>query len=118
MIAGKAWGSTELLLSTPFIEVHRLRILPHMQCSMHGHDYKWNAFYVISGELTIAVEKKSYPLVDETALRAGDFTTVKPGEFHRFISHNNPVEALEIYYPECLSEDIVRRDVGGMVGAQ
>jgi len=62
--------------------------------------------------LEIHVAKNNYDLIDVTTLRAGDFTTVRPGEFHWF----NCVEdcsALELYYPEALSEDIVRRSVGG-----
>jgi hypothetical protein len=37
---------------------------------------------------------------------------VRPGEFHWFNCVEN-CSALEVYYPEMLSEDIVRRSVGG-----
>ena len=115
MITGKVWGTTEDLWKTPFIEVHRLYIKPGMQCSNHCHAHKWNGFYVISGQLTIVVSKNDYDLTDETVLVAGDFTAVKPGEYHRFVSHDETVEALEIYSPEALSEDIIRKDCGGLV---
>src|SRR3990167_4496933 len=113
MIAGKVWGTTEPVLQTPLIEIHRLEVLPEAHCSMHMHRTKWNAFLVLSGALTIEVEKK-YGLIDKTILRAGDCTTVRPGEYHRFVSGLVPVVAMEIYYPETLSEDIERRDVGGV----
>lgn len=114
MILGKIWGSTEPLLKTPMLEVHRLSINPRSRCSLHAHQYKWNAFMVLSGRLSIEVHKNDYALIDITELRAGEFTTVKPGEYHRFVSHDDHVLAFELYYPEQLSEDIVRRDCGGM----
>lgn len=114
-IAGKVWGMTTLLLKTPMVEVHRLDVVPNAYCSMHKHERKWNAFVILSGALTIEVEKPEYGLTDKTVLRAGDLTTVKPGEYHRFVSGLTPTVALEIYYPETLSEDIVRLDCGGVL---
>jgi hypothetical protein len=63
--------------------------------------------------LEIHVRKNNYDLTDVTVLRAGDFTTVRPGEYHWFSSITDCV-ALELYYPETLSEDIVRKSVGGI----
>lgn len=113
MKTGKVWGVTELLLKTPTIEVHRLTILPNSRCSMHAHRFKHNAFYVTTGKLYIEVKKNDYDLVDVTELGPGDFTTVKPNEDHRFMTKDQAVTGIEIYYQEPLSEDIVRRDVGG-----
>ncbi|MCI0554007.1 MAG: hypothetical protein L0287_23915, partial [Anaerolineae bacterium] len=113
MITGKVWGTTEVLLRTPFIEVHRLSIVPYATCSLHYHNFKWNAFYVERGTLKIAVHKKDYPLVDVTVLGPRDFTIVKPGEKHLFFTEREACECIEIYYPESLSEDIIRSDVGG-----
>lgn len=114
-LVGKAWGSTEVLLLTALIEIHRLKIKPNSRCSLHKHEFKWNAFHVTSGKLKIEVHKNDYNLVDTTELGPGDLTTVRPGEFHRFITGDEPVEAIEIYYPETLSSDIVRKDCGGAV---
>ena len=111
-ITGKVWGDTSVLIQTPLTELHKINIKAGYRCSEHKHEHKWNGFYVISGVLEIHVAKNNYDLTDVTTLRAGDFTTVRPGEFHWF----NCVEdcaALELYYPEALSEDIVRRSVGG-----
>lgn len=112
---GKVWGLTEVLLRTPLIEIHRLTIKPNAQCSLHKHTMKWNGFVVHSGRLFIDVEKNDYPLVDTTELGPGDFMAVKPGEFHRFRSGDEPVQAVEIYYPDTLSEDIIRKDVGALI---
>lgn len=117
-LIGKVWGSTELLLKTPFVEVHRLDIRANARCSLHLHRTKCNGFFVQSGRLTIEVQKSDYDLTDLTELRPGDFTTVKPGEYHRFITGREPVKAIEIYYPETLSEDIVRKDCGSVAGAR
>jgi mannose-6-phosphate isomerase-like protein (cupin superfamily) len=111
---GKVWGSTSLLWRTPLIEVHKLEIVAGGYCSWHKHQHKHNAFIVHSGALTIEIKKAAYPLTDKTVLRAGDFTTVRPGEEHRFVAGLSPTVAFEIYYPEMLSEDIVRTDVGGI----
>jgi mannose-6-phosphate isomerase-like protein (cupin superfamily) len=112
-ITGKVWGDTSVLIQTPLTELHKINIKAGYRCSEHKHEHKWNGFYVISGVLEIHVAKNNYDLTDVTTLRAGDFTTVRPGEFHWFNCVENCV-ALELYYPEALSEDIVRRSVGGV----
>jgi mannose-6-phosphate isomerase-like protein (cupin superfamily) len=94
---GKVWGSTEVLLKTPLFEMHRLSILPNAECSNHKHQFKWNGFFVVSGRLSILVERNDYALTDVTELGPGEFTTVRPGEFHRFRTGAEPVQAIEIY---------------------
>ena len=71
-------------------------------------------FYVIKGRLYIEVEKNNYDLTDVTELFQGQHTSVKPNEFHRFFTKDEPVEALEVYYLNSISEDIVRKTVGGV----
>lgn len=115
-LIGKVWGTTELVLETPFVTIHRLSILPHRQCSMHYHQHKFNSFLVVSGTLKIEVVKKAYNLVDVTTIGPGEITEVPPGEEHRFVTADEPVEAFELYYPAPITEDIIRRDVGGIVG--
>lgn len=114
-VVGKVWGQTSLLLKTPFIEIHHIVIKPNCRCSLHLHTVKNNSFYVISGRLIIEIHKNDYTLVDYTFLNKGYLTNVKPGEFHRFITDDEGAEVLEIYHPEPLSEDIVRKDCGGIV---
>ncbi len=114
MKEGKVWGTTETLLTTNTVEVHRIKINPRSYCSMHKHEFKWNMFYVIKGRLYIEVEKNNYDLTDVTELFQGQHTSVKPNEFHRFFTKDEPVEALEVYYLNSISEDIVRKTVGGV----
>ena len=115
MIQGKVWGTTESLLVTPMIEVHRIMIGPNGYCSMHKHEFKWNMFYLLYGELEIHVRKNDYDLTDMTMLQnPGDFTCVAPNEYHRFNTNHLPAAALEIYYLESISKDIIRETVGGI----
>jgi len=111
-VTGKVWGITSAIIQTPLVELHKINIKAGYKCSEHKHEHKWNGFYLISGTLEIHVRKNNYDLTDVTVLRAGGFTTVRPGEYHWFSSITDCV-ALELYYPETLSEDIVRKSVGG-----
>lgn len=111
-ITGKVWGDTSVIIQNPIVELHKINIKAGFKCSEHKHEHKWNGFYVVSGTLEIHVRKNNYELTDVTTLRAGDFTTVRPGEYHWFSSITDCC-ALELYYPEMLSEDIVRKSVGG-----
>tara|TARA_R110000772_G_scaffold64904_1_gene144895 strand:- start:40 stop:393 length:354 start_codon:yes stop_codon:yes gene_type:complete len=112
---GKIWGTTEPLLITPMIEIHRIKVNPGVKCSIHQHKHKWNMFYCVNGVIHIHVRKKAYDLVDVTKLLPGEYTSVKPGEYHWFETQLNDAELLEIYYLEPITEDIVRETVGGIV---
>lgn len=113
-VNGKIWGKTELMIRTPLVEVHRLEIIPNAFCSWHRHNFKWNAFICTEGQLFIETRKNDYDLTDTTYLNPGDITTVKPGEVHRFYTLGLTCKAFELYYPESLSEDIIRESVGGV----
>ena len=115
-INGKVWGDTSVLIQNSVVELHKINAKAGYRCSEHKHAHKWNGFYVISGVLEIHVRKNDYALTDVTVLRAGDFTTVRPGEYHWF-SCVEDCAALELYYPEMISEDIQRRSVGGQTNA-
>ena len=112
MIAGKCWGTTELVEANGSLEFHRIEFQEGVQCSKHLHDYKWNGFFVEEGEMLIRVWQKDYDLVDETVLQAGQFTKVKPGLFHQFVGIKSGV-AFELYWTELLLNDIKRETVGG-----
>lgn len=114
IVNGKVWGTTTALVQNSVSELHKITAKAGFRCSEHKHAHKWNGFYVISGVLEIHVRKNDYALTDVTTLRAGDFTTVRPGEYHWFYCTEDCV-ALELYYPEMLSEDIQRKDHGGPV---
>ena len=51
--AGKIWGSTELILANSSLEFHRINFKKGGVCSKHKHEWKWNGFYVMEGEMKI-----------------------------------------------------------------
>ena len=113
-IAGKVWGQTQLIFANGACEFHRIEVTAGMRCSMHKHEFKFNGFFVESGKLIIRVEKNDYDLIDETLLGPGQFTTVKPNEYHQFECVEDCV-AFEIYYAHFDHGDIKRKDHGGFV---
>tara|TARA_B100002019_G_C21274529_1_gene604528 strand:- start:5596 stop:5943 length:348 start_codon:yes stop_codon:yes gene_type:complete len=110
---GKIWGETELLFSKNNVEIHRIETVSGGYCSKHKHNSKYNAFFVEKGSLKITIWKNDYDLIDETILKAGDITSVKPNEFHMFTALEDTV-AYEIYWSELISEDIIRENCGGI----
>ena len=109
--AGKIWGQTELIEANGSCEFHRIDFVKGGTCSKHKHEYKWNGFYVMSGEMKIRVWQKDYDLIDETILKAGDYTAVKPGLYHSFEGLEDGV-AFELYWAEFRHNDIQRESVG------
>jgi quercetin dioxygenase-like cupin family protein len=65
----------------------------------------------MSGEMKIRVWQKDYDLIDETILKAGDYTAVKPGLYHSFEGLEDGV-AFELYWAEFRHNDIQRESVG------
>ena len=110
-IAGKVWGKTELVHANGVLEFHRIEYKKGGVCSKHIHEYKWNGFFVESGEMLVRVWQKDYDLVDETILKAGDFTKVKPGVLHQFEGLKDGV-AFELYWAQFDHNDIKRETVG------
>lgn len=125
MKSGKIWGTSTLIFQTPVIALHRLEVKQGFKCSRHKHQFKYNGFYVESGCLRIHVFKNDYALEDITDLYQGQSMVVKPNEYHYFECPDRndfdyrpnmlPTIAYEIYYPELLGDDIIRKDVGGPV---
>lgn len=109
--AGKCWGSTLAVEQNGFTELHHASINKGKRCSKHIHRFKWNGFYVLSGELLIRVWQSS-GLIDETKLGPGQYTKVAPGIPHRFECLED-CELIELYWPEMHHNDIVREDMGG-----
>lgn len=112
----KIWGQTDCLIAGPMFELHRLTIKPFHRCSLHVHQSKANVFYVIEGGLfidTVAGDVGAPVITVE--LRARDHMTLAPGLHHQFRTGKLPCYAIEMYYCEPLSEDIIRRNVGGPV---
>ncbi len=114
MKAGKIWGQTELIHANGVLEFHRIEFTKGIQCSKHLHKHKWNGFFVESGEMIVRVWQNDYKLVDETILKAGDFTRVKPGVYHQFEGLKDGI-AFELYWAEFDHNDIERESIGKVV---
>ena len=111
MLAGKIWGETELIHSNGVLEFHRIKVQKGGKCSKHRHRYKWNGFFIEEGGLIITVWKNDYNLIDITLLRPGQFTQVKPGEYHQFEAVDDTI-AFELYWAEFNHNDIERETAG------
>lgn len=111
MIAGKVWGTTELVEANGALEFHRIEMKKGGVCSKHLHRYKWNGFYVESGVMLIRTWQRDYDLVDETIVEAGEYHKVKPGLYHQFECIESGV-AFELYWAEFNHNDIERENVG------
>ena len=111
-IQGKIWGQTQTLFQKPNFEFHRIEVNKGSFCSTHKHNNKFNSFYVESGQLKITIHQTDYGLVDDTIMKMGDLTIVKPGLFHSFEAIENTV-CFEIYWTELDHNDIQRENVGG-----
>src|SRR4051812_45193987 len=109
-VGEKIWGNTEPLILTPLYEMHRLTIKPFHVCSIHTHQCKHNAFYVLEGTLFVdSWIDNSNGKADAIRLEVGASYTVAPGVRHRFRTGPKDCLALEMYYTEPLSEDIKRQ---------
>ena len=113
MLSGKIWGNTRTIIENPSFALHQIFIKRGAFCSMHKHEHRFNGFLVISGRLQITVKKNDYDLVDVTELGPGDFTVVPPGEFHQFRGLE-VTTAVEYYWTELDSSDILRENHGGV----
>lgn len=109
---GKVWGNTQSIFNKNNVEIHRIEIKKGGYCSKHKHNYKYNAFIVLSGVIEVDIWKNDYDLVDKTIVQKGEMTTVKPQEFHKFKCIKEAV-VLEIYWVELKEDDIERENVGG-----
>jgi len=109
--SGKIWGVTEAIEVNPLVEMHRIEVNAGHRCSVHKHNYKWNGFFVEKGELVIEIYREN-SVTDQTILRAGDYTAIKPGLYHCFVCTENSI-AFELYWPEPMGDqDIDRLDQG------
>lgn len=119
MIQGKIWGNTRSLIQNSFFEFHRIEFKAGYKCSEHLHEQKINYFYVETGKMLVRVwqDRDQEGLVDETILRAGQYTQVGPGKIHQFEGLEDGV-AFELYWPEFSHDDIVRRTVGSKIWDQ
>lgn len=109
-ILKKIWGIRERLLETSTVVVDRLTLEPNSFCSWHYHEFKYNMFIVLEGELEIELENKIICLN-----KNGNYI-VEPKIKHRFITKECPANIMEIMYTKpVLEDDIIRSIQGGKI---
>lgn len=107
----KVWGITSKIFSLNNVEIHRIEINKGGYCSEHHHEFKYNQFFVESGEIEVTIFRENG--IDEvTVLKPYDQSTVPPKLIHKFKANKDTV-AYEIYWVAMEGEDIVRKTVGG-----
>jgi mannose-6-phosphate isomerase-like protein (cupin superfamily) len=111
MIQGKIWGNTQRLFEHNGVQCDIIRVIKNCACSIHKHEMRSNAFYVIKGRLIIETWKNDYDLVDKTLLYDGMRAGVPAGEKHRFVALENTL-ALEWYWIDNIRKDIDRDSQG------
>lgn len=112
-IQGKIWGLTQNIFLHNNVQIDRIKAKSGGYSSKHKHFYKYNMFYIESGEVDIYVWKNDYDLIDITTLTTNQSTVVKPNEYHKFLAKKDSV-IYEIYWTELNVEDIDRTNVGGI----
>ena len=115
MRQGKNWGYTTKFFENAVVSAHHLEIKKGGYCSEHYHEYKYNEFYVISGELEITIRREDdegNKTIDKTILKAGQLSAVSPGFWHMFRGITK-CEAIEMYQVLLIDPDIERRTEGG-----
>jgi mannose-6-phosphate isomerase-like protein (cupin superfamily) len=114
VIVTKSWGTTECIVDNPFMQLHRICVMPRGYCSIHSHQYRSNVFYVERGLLEVSIYNEHGTYVNGAQLFPGQKYTVPPNVLHSFRAHEHTV-AYEAYHPEPVqSEDIIRKTIGGI----
>ena len=111
MIEAKIWGRGRKIISKETFEINRIKIVEGGYCSEHKHQYKYNGFYVESGQLKITTWNND--LVQHVILFSGDYLQVEPNVLHKFDAVTDVV-CYEIYWVQMLENDIQRVVEGGV----
>lgn len=109
-IIKKVWGTRERLLETSTVVVDRLTLDSNSFCSWHYHEFKYNMFIILEGEIFIEFEDNAIKLKQNNSY------IVEPKCKHRFITEEIPAKIMEIMYTKpVLEDDIIRESQGGKI---
>ena len=112
MRQGKKWGYTTDFFRNAIVSGHHLEIRKGGFCSEHHHEFKYNSFYIVSGQLELTIWRDE-KMKDVTIIGAGQSTAVPPGFWHKFRGITS-VHCIEMYQVLLVEPDIDRRTEGGL----
>jgi quercetin dioxygenase-like cupin family protein len=101
----KDWGFTSEIFTHDNISIHRIEVVRKGTCSKHCHQYKYNKFFVESGNIIVYRWEKEKKI--GTLLQAGNTIDIAPNIYHQFEALEDSV-VYEIYYTKINNEDIIR----------
>lgn len=102
---GKIWGYTSEIFSNDNVSIHRIKILNGHVCSKHYHQYKYNIFFVESGNIIVYRWENNFKI--GTSLSEGQSINIEPNIYHQFEALEDSI-VYEIYYTKTNNEDIIR----------
>jgi quercetin dioxygenase-like cupin family protein len=102
---GKKWGFTSEIFTNNSVSVHRIKALKGNVCSKHCHQYKYNMFFVESGNI-IVYRWENHNKIG-TSLEPGQTITIAPNIYHQFEAIEDSI-VYEIYYIKLEDTDIIR----------
>ena len=105
----KVWGKKQRLLETSTVVVDMLFLDKDSFCSWHYHDFKYNMFIVLEGEVSIELEN------DIKLIKKDESYIIDPKIKHRFLTRCK-AKAIEVMYTKpVLEDDIIRSKQGGKI---
>ena len=109
----KVWGERWLIRQDSTHAVSFLKLELGYECSWHVHQTKYNLFVVVWGRIGVITEQLDGRLV-ETILTKGECFTTRPGQWHKFVVHEESgmIEEMYVQYDE---GDIIRSNKGGPI---
>lgn len=114
IVCGKIWGNTNTIFRKNNVEIARIEIAKGGYCSKHLHEFKYNMFFLESGQIRVTIFRQDalQTISDVTDLLPGKITVVEPKLYHFFEAIEDSI-AYEIYWTELSETDIIRESVGG-----
>lgn len=106
-VESKIWGTALKIHDNGLSKTTVLEIKKGGTCSWHYHEHRYNAFYVVSGEIVVRWCPGIRGDKNEIYLKAGNDLVIAPGESHEFMAMVDSV-VVEVDYAHDRIGDIVR----------
>lgn len=104
---GKIWGYTSEIFSNDSVSINRIHIKNGQFCSKHYHQYKYNMFFVESGNIIVYRWENNNKI--GSTISSGESITIDPNIYHQFQALEDSI-VYEIYYTKINNQDIIRNE--------